>query len=123
MASATLCLALCAPCRASYALWEALGYPYVFTACALAYPCVLSVGRRDALCLAYFVPALWGRSGPPSALPVHLCAISSAISRAIIRALHCADSMLRCALPTRAHIHYPLLSLELSLLYPLSFES
>nr|DAE36749.1 MAG TPA: hypothetical protein [Caudoviricetes sp.] len=31
--------------------------------------------------------------------------------------------MLRCALPTRAHIHYPPLSLELSLLYSLSFGS
>ncbi|WJE88627.1 hypothetical protein [Klebsiella phage Kpn13] len=46
-----------------------------------------------------------------------------AISRAIASALHCANCMLRCALPTRAHIHYPPLSLKLSLLYPLSFES
>lgn len=61
---------------------------------------------------------LCGRSATPSGPQcgplmgrlVRRGAIPSAIASAIASALHCADSMLRCALPTGAHFHYPPLS-------------
>ena len=49
-----------------------------------------------------------------------------AIASAIASALHCADYMLRCALPTRAHLHHTALSSAIPSAIPLlllSFES
>lgn len=80
------------------------------------------MGHRGALCLAYFaaplVPIQWGHSGAIVG--------RGAIPSAITSALHCADYMLRCALPTRAHIHHTALSSAIPRAIPLlllSFES
>lgn len=95
------------------------------------YPCALSVGHSGALCLAYFVrlsasiaglqclPSGASSGASSGAIAGHLVRCSAAqcypyyalgYPLAILSALHCADSVLRCALPTRAHIHYPALS-------------
>ena len=92
------------------------------------------MGRGDALRLAYFVRLL--RASIVGFQCQHCGAIvgrlvrRGAIASAIVSALHCADSMLCCALPTRAHFHYPPYSAAIPRVIPrviplpfLSFES
>lgn len=68
------------------------------------------MGHRGALRLAYFVHPLRAASAYPVGPVVGRLVRRGAIPSAIASALHCADYMLRCALPTRAHFHIPALS-------------